>query len=277
MRKKKYALLLLLYAIIVLFIACHKADDDCFDHKYKISKTWIADTKSSPITYHYEDGKLKTINFPDYPYFHFVYEKKFQVKRIDFESMDGQIHEWADISYEDNKIAEIKIYKDNELVANQKFKIVNKKIAEIYSYILPSCYELKAEIKNLLFDVRTLELLTSKDAAKNGLFLESEHYVSYTDNNITSVVTYDKLTGDTINTSYVYDNYINPYYGLNFNTMGLKGYCRNNPISETITLDTTTYKYTYNYVYDKHNYPTLIFQKENNAEEGINIYIEYTK
>jgi hypothetical protein len=277
MRKTNFTVLLLLSAATVLFVACHKAEDDRFDHKYKISKTWMYNTKSEPTTYHYKDGKLTKVRFPYGSYLHFVYEKKFQVKRINFEGLDGIIDEWADITYRDDKIAEIKVYLEGTLIANQKFTIENKKIAKIYSYILPHYYDLKAETKNMLYDVESLELLAVQNKTKGELSLKSEHHITYTGDNITTTIAYNKLAGDTVTTRYAYDENINPYYGLNFNFMGLDGYSRNNPVSKTISHSTGILSYTYSYVYNKHDYPTIISKKEANEEVGENTFIEYVK
>ena len=261
----------------MLFSACHKADIDRFDHKHKISKTWENDTDSMPTTYYYEDGKLTTVRFPDYPHLHFIYEKKFQVKRINFEGADGQISEWADITYKDDRVEEIKIYANSELVANQKFVTENRKIAKIFSYILPNYFEEKAAVKNMLFDVQSLELLAVRSKSKGELTLESEHNITYTGDNITTVITYDKRSEDTVITRYTYDENKNPYYGLNFNFMGLKGYSRNNQVSQTLSYGTITRNFTYTYICNKHRYPTIINEKEGKTEEGVNTYIEYVK
>ncbi|MDR1112799.1 MAG: hypothetical protein LBL18_03445 [Bacteroidales bacterium] len=256
-------------------MACHKADDDRFDHKYKISKTWLEDTKAAPTVYQYEKGKLAVVRYPDGSSLHVLYGKKFQVKRINYEDIDGNIYQWADITFKENKIEEVKLYDSRYgLIANQKFTIKNGKIAKVYSYNyqMPA----KAEIKNILFDAQSLELLVTQSKTKANP-LTIEHDVTYTGDNITTVVTYDQLLNDTVTTHYVYDENKNPYYGITYLFMGLQGYSRNNPVTKSISYATEALNYTYSYVYDKHRYPTVISEKTGKGEEGINTYVEYTE
>jgi hypothetical protein len=259
----------------MLFTACHKAYDDRFDHKYKISKTWIEDTKAEPTVFQYEKGKLTVVRCPEGSSLQFVYGKKFQVKRINYVGIDGSIYQWADITFKEDKIEEVKLYNNQHgLIVNQKFTIQNGKIAKVYTYNyqMPA----KSEAKNILFDTHSLELLASRSKNNNNS-LEIEHDVTYTGDNITTVVTYDLSWGDTVTTHYVYDENKNPYYGITYLFMGLQGYSRNNSVTKSVSYATEVLNYTYSYVYDKHHYPTIISERAGKADGGVNTYIEYTK
>jgi hypothetical protein len=133
-------------------------------------------------------------------------------------------------------------------------------------------------LQNVLFEFHALELLSVQDDTKDKLTFVAEQAITYTGDNITTVVTYKQTElSDTITSRYAYDNNKNPYYGLNFNFMNLKGYSRNNQVSQTISSSTTSRIFTYSYVYDKHHYPIIISERESKAKEAVNTYIEYIK
>ncbi len=194
----------------------------------------------------------------------FEYNSDKTVKKIT--SSDGS---YALMEYDSKRITQIQYYEDGKLTHENKFYRKEKKntINKIETYTYDGFSSEGILLKMLFPESKSVPDNIRKSHKDTGGKLYAVRNVTYEGDNINRVRTfYVDAKGEQIeyySTSYDYDKYKNPYYGLPYAFSDLTGYCKNNVSSSIMS---------YEYGKDKEDQKVLTIQNSYSYEKKYPTY-----
>lgn len=265
----------LIVVIILVFILCSCKKEEIFSPSKYILTELKQESSNMKLMkeFNYSGKELISVYLTQEKItLTFEYNSDKTVKKI----TSSKNNSYALMEYDSKRITQIQYYENERLTHENKFYRKEKKntINKIETYTYDGFYSEGILLKILFPESKSVPETVRKSHKDSGGSLYAIRNVTYEGDNINRVRTfYVNSNGEQAeyySTSYTYDKYKNPYYGLPYAFLDLTGYSKNNVSSFTMS---------YEYGKDKEDKKVLTVQNTYSYEKKYPTYntiLEYT-